>query len=207
MKFSNFISYFFHPINFSIIGAVIYFLFVPKYIFKQQEYIILVVLFIGTYIFPLILLFLMRKFKLINTYHLTTIEERKFPSLIFISITLFIGQWLYKTTVVNILSLYYFGFGICLILTYIFLLFNRKISLHTSAIGGLIGFILFFSFHYKINFIILLIICFTLSGIIASARLKLRAHSLSEVFIGLTLGICTQLLTYTSYLKYVELQS
>lgn len=207
MKFSKFISYFFHPINFSIIGAVIYFLFVPKYIFKQQEYVFLTVIFIGTYIFPLMLLFLMQRFKLINNYHLTTIEERKFPTLLFISISLFIGQWLYKTSVVNILALYYVGFGICLIITYFLLYTKKKISLHAAAIGGLIGFLLFFSYHYKINLILLLIPFFILSGIIATARLQLKAHSMTEIFIGFLLGISTQLVTYMAYLKYIELQA
>lgn len=207
MKFSKFISYFFHPINFSIIGAVIYFLFVPKYIFKQQEYIILVVIFLGTYIFPLLLLYLMKQFKLINSYHLNTIEERKFPTLLFISISLFIGQWLYKTSIINILALYYIGFGICLLGTYILLNFNKKISLHTAAIGGFIGFLLFFSYHYKINLILLLVAFFILSGIIATARLELKAHTMSEVILGYVFGVVTQLLTYGAYLKYIEFQA
>ncbi|SNR55107.1 hypothetical protein SAMN06265371_10576 [Lutibacter agarilyticus] len=207
MKFSKFISYFFHPINFAIIGAVIYFLFVPKYIFKEQEYIILLIIFIGTYIFPLLLLYLMKQFKLINSYHLNTIEERKFPTLLFISISIFIGQWLYKTSVVNLLALYYIGFGLCLITTYIFLNFNKKISLHTAAIGGFIGFLLFFSYHYKINLILLLIGFLIFSGIIATARLELKAHSMAEVVLGYILGIATQLLVYGTYLKYIELQA
>lgn len=207
MKFSKFISYFFHPINFAIIGAIIYFLFVPKYIFKEQEYVILVVIFIGTYIFPLLLLFLMKQFKLINSYHLNTIEERKFPTLLFISISIFIGQWLYKTSVVNILALHYIGFGLCLIATYIFLNFNKKVSLHTAAIGGFIGFLLFFSYHYKINLILLLVGFFIFSGIIATARLELKAHNISEVVLGYVIGISTQLLTYGAYLKYIEFQA
>lgn len=207
MKFSKFISYFFHPINFSIIGAVIYFLFVPKYILKQQEYIFLTVIFIGTYIFPLILLFLMKHLKLVKSYHLSTIEERKFPTILFLSITMFIGQWLYKTSVVNILALYYIGFGICFILTYILLYIGRKVSLHAAGIGGLIGFLLFFSYHYKINLIQLIIVSFILSGVIASARLQLKAHNMPEVIIGFLLGLSTQLLTYSTYLKYIELQS
>ena len=58
IKFSKFISYFFHPINFPIIGTLLFFLFIPKFIFKPQEYTILIVIFIGTYISPLLLLVL-----------------------------------------------------------------------------------------------------------------------------------------------------
>jgi len=200
MKFAKFISYFFHPINFSIIGALSYFLFIPKYIYKPLEHTILIVLFLGTYLFPILLLFLMRRFGLIQSYHMKTIEERKFPTLLFISISFFMGYWLYKTTVVNLLALFYFGYGVCLIGSYILLYFNRKISLHTAAIGGLIGFLIYFSYQFEINLIVLFIILFVLSGIIASARLKLNAHILSEVFWGFFSGILSQLIVYSIYI-------
>ena len=151
MKLAKFISYFFHPINFSIIGAMLYFLFIPKYIYKPLEHTILIVLFIGTYLFPILLLFLMRRFGLIHSYHMATIEERKFPTLLFISISLFMGYWLYKTTVVNLLALFYFGYGVCLITSYILLYLNQKISLHTAAIGGLIGFLIYYSYQFEIK--------------------------------------------------------
>lgn len=199
MKFSKIISYFFHPINFSLIGAVIYFLFVPKYINKQQEYLMLLVIFIATYIFPLILLYSMKRLSLINSYHLKTIEERKFPTLLFISICIFIGQWLYKISIVNILAIFYIGFALCLISTYISLHFNKKVSLHTSAIGGLIGFLLYFSYYFEINMILLLVGFFILSGIIATARLKLKAHTMTEVIIGYIFGITTQLTVFGIY--------
>lgn len=199
MKLAKFISYFFHPINFSIIGALLYFLFIPKYIYKPLEHTILIVLFIGTYVFPMLLLYLMKKFGLIHSYHMATIEERKFPTLLFISISIFMGYWLYRTTVVNLLSLFYFGYGMCLIGSYILLYFNLKISLHTAAIGGLIGFLIYFSYHFEINLIVLFMGLFILAGIIASARLRLNAHILSEVFWGFFIGILSQLIVYSIY--------
>jgi len=199
MKFSKFISYFFHPINFSIIGALLYFLFVPKYIYKPQEYTILIIIFIGTYLFPLLLTYLLKRFGMINSYHMVTIEERKFPTLLFISISFIIGNWLYKSSVVDLLSLLYFGFGLCLIIIYILLQFKIKISLHTAAIGGLIGFLLYFSYYYKVNLIVLFTVLFLVSGVITSARLKMNAHTLSEVLTGYILGVSSQFLVYFIY--------
>jgi len=199
MKFAKFISYFFHPINFSIIGALLYFLLLPKYIFKPLEHTILIVLFMSTYVFPIVLLFLMKRFGMINSYHMSTIEERKFPTLLFISISIFIGYWLYKSTVVNLLAFFYFGYGICLIGSYILLYFNRKVSLHMAAIGGLIGFLIYFSILFEINLTILFIILFFFSGIIASARLRVQAHIVSEVFWGFLLGIFSQFIAFSIY--------
>lgn len=198
-KFSIFISYFFHPINFSILGAILYFLFIPRYIFKTQEHTILIVIFLGTYIFPLILLFLLKKFGLIHNYYMDTIDERKFPTLLFISLTYIIGNWLYKSTIVDLLAMFYFAYGLGLIISYLLLHFKNKISLHALAIGGLIGFLLCFSFYYKINLLILLIVLFVLSGLIISSRLRLKAHKLNEVIFGYCTGVITQIIVFLIY--------
>lgn len=200
MKFSKFISYFFHPINFPIIGAILFFLFIPKFIFKPQEYTILVVIFIGTYLFPIILLWLLKRFGMINSYHMVTIEERKFPTLLFISISFIIGNWLYKSSIVDILALLFFGYGLSLICTSLFLYLKLKISLHTLAISGLIGFLIYFSYFYKINLIPILALLFVLGGLMASARLRLRAHQLNEVILGSVIGLASQFIVYFVYM-------
>ena len=199
MKFSKFISYFFHPINFPIIGSILYFLLIPQYIFKPQEHLILTVILIGTYIFPLFLLILLKRFGMIHSYHMETVEERKFPTLLFISISIFLGNWLYRSTIVDILSLFYFGYGLALICSYIFLFYKQKISLHTAAIGGLIGFLIYFSYYYEINLILLLSVLFLISGLIATSRLRLLAHSTREVFLGYFIGMLTQFIVYFIY--------
>jgi len=199
MKFSKFISYFFHPINFPIIGSVLYFLLIPEYIFKPQEHLILTVILIGTYVFPLFLLILLKRFKMIDSFHMVSIEERKFPTLLFISISFIIGNWLFKSTVVDILSLFYFGYGLTLICSYILLNYKLKISLHTAAIGGLIGFLIFFSSYYKINLILPLSILFLISGFIATSRLRLQAHNSREVFLGFIIGFLSQFIVYAVY--------
>ncbi|OGS70149.1 MAG: hypothetical protein A3F91_07530 [Flavobacteria bacterium RIFCSPLOWO2_12_FULL_35_11] len=200
MKFSKFISYFFHPINFPIIGTILFFLFIPKFIFKPQEYTILAVIFIGTYLFPIILLWLLKRFGMINSYHMVTIEERKFPTLLFISISFIIGNWLYKSLIVDILALLFFGYGLSLICTSIFLYLKLKISLHTLAISGLIGFLIYFSYFYKINLIPIMALLFVLGGLVASSRLRLRAHQLNEVILGCVVGFASQFIVYFVYM-------
>lgn len=200
MKFSKFISYFFHPINFPVIGAILFFLFIPKFIFKPQEYTILVVIFICTYLFPIILLWFLKRFGMINSYHMVSIEERKFPTLLFISISLFIGYWLYKSSIVDILALMFFGYCLSLICTSIFLYFKLKISLHAMAISGLIGFLIYYSYYYKINLTPILALLFVIGGLVASTRLRLRAHHLNEVILGSIVGLTAQFIVYIVYM-------
>ncbi len=199
MKFSKFISMFFHPINFPIIGALIYFLFRPKYIFKPQEYTILSVILIGTYVFPIIFLFILKRYKMIYSFHMVSIDERKFPTLLFTAISVIIGNWLFKTAIVDLLAVLFFGYAFAFIISYLFLYLKLKISLHTAAIGGLIGFLIYFSFFYQINLIAIIAFFFILSGFIASSRLRLKAHTALEVFLGFFVGLLSQFILYFIY--------
>ncbi len=177
-----------------------YFILLPKYIFKTQEYLILAVIFGITYVFPLLLLALLKYFNMINSYHMVTIEERKFPTLLFIAISYIIGNWLYKSSEVDILSLFYFGYGLALIFTYALLHFKIKVSLHSVGISGLLGFFIYFSYYYKINLIPLLAVLFILGGLIGSTRLLLKAHKLHEVFLGYTIGAFAQFIVFFIYI-------
>lgn len=198
-KLFKLISYFFHPINFSIVGAVLYFLFIPRYIHKAQEHLILIVILVLTYIFPLILLYLLKRFKMVNSYYMETIEERKFPTLLFITITFIIGNWLYKSNIVDLLSVFYFGYGIALLISYILLHLNIKISLHATGIAGLVGFVAYFSYFYQVNMLIIIAPLFVLSGLIVTARLQLRAHKMSEVVYGYSIGLISQLIFFVVF--------
>lgn len=196
---SKLFSYLFHPINFALLGAFIYFLSIPKYISKEQEQLILVIIFLITYVFPLILLFLLKKFKMVESYKMDSIEERKFPTLLFITLTFIIGNWLYKSTVVDILSIFYFGYGLALLISYILLQLNMKISLHATAVSGLIGFVLYYSYYFQINLLVILAPLFILCGLIITVLLKARAHKLNEVVYGSLVGFASQLLIFIVY--------
>ncbi|HKJ05887.1 MAG TPA: hypothetical protein VJ970_00320, partial [Flavobacteriaceae bacterium] len=168
MKYHKFISTFFHPINFPLIGTLLYLLFVPRFINKTQEYTILLLILIGTYIFPFILLYLMKRFKMIESYYMKNVEERKFPLLMFIAISFIIANWLLKAPNSTFLALFYIAYGIGLVLAYLLLYAKFKISLHTSAIGGLIGFLLCFSYFFKLNFLIFIALLVILAGMVGT---------------------------------------
>ena len=200
MRFSKFISYFFQPINFSILGAFIYFLWIPKHIFKLQEYFILSLVFIGTYLFPLLALLALKKFNVIYSYQMRSVEERKFPLLLFMLISYSIGNWLFKAATVDLLALFYFGYTLALFIAYILLHFKIKASLHAGAISGLIGFLIYFSYHYKTNLLFVLACLFLLAGIIGTSRLRLKAHTLKELFWAYSIGFFTQIISYLIYI-------
>lgn len=199
MFFYKFISYVLHPLLFSFMGSFLYLYLTPKHIVKEQEYIILFVVFVSTYIIPVLLLALLKKVKLIDDYHLKTINERKFPILFFIMLSFLIGRALIGIGIVDLLAFSFFGVAFALSFTY--LLFNIKIktSLHMLGIGGIIGFVMVISYEYQLNFNALLAGLFILAGLIGVSRLGLNAHRPKEVYIGFILGIISQWMSFQIY--------
>ncbi len=197
--FHKFISYFFHPILLPTIGALFYFLLSPSHIPKQQQYIIILVIFISTYILPIILLIILKKLKLIRNFKLSSIKERKFPIIFLIILSFMLGKMLLKTNLVNLLAFSFFGGSLALLVVYILFIADIKTSLHTLGIGSLIGFIISMSLYYELNFTYLIAILFLLFGFVASSRLALKAHLSKEIYLGLIIGIFGQLSGYFIY--------
>ncbi len=195
----KFISYVLHPLLFSFMGSFLYLYLSPKHILKQQEYIILLIVFVSTYIVPIILLTLLKRMNLINDYHLRTIDERKFPILFFIMLSFLIGRAMTSIQIADLLAFSFFGVAFALCFTY--LLFNIKIktSLHTLGIGGIIGFVMVMSYEYQLNFNSIIAALFIIAGLIGVSRLALNAHRPKEIYIGFLLGLISQFISFQIY--------
>lgn len=199
MFFFKLISHLFHPLLFSFLGSFLYLVLTPMHIVKKQEYVILIIIFISTYILPIFVLTLLKRMNMIESYKLETIEERKFPILFFIILSFMIGNLLMNIQIVDLLAFSFYGTAVSLCFTY--LLFSAKIktSLHMLGIGGIISFTMIMSFQYKLNFNLIIAILFILAGIIAVSRLALKAHQPREIYIGLLVGMVSQVISYQFY--------
>jgi membrane-associated phospholipid phosphatase len=63
-----------------------------------------------------------------------------------------------------------------------------KISTHTAAIGGVTGALLAFSFAFSYNPVWWLCIAILLAGVLGTARMILRQHTLAQVVAGFIVG-------------------
>ncbi len=196
MKFEKIISYTLHPVLFSTISTLFYFILTPKYLPKNFEYKVLTVVFISTYIIPILFLFILKKRNRIEDFHLKTIKERKLPIFFFAAITSLLAFRLLEIKIMNLLSLSFFGASLALFLVFVLFHFKVKTSLHTLAIGGLTGFVILISYHFKIQILIIISTLFIVFGLIAYSRLKLKAHSNLEIYLGFILGVTTQFIVY-----------
>jgi len=194
--FNKLISYTLHPIIFPAIGTLFYFILTPQYYTETQKNIILLLVFISTYFLPLLMLLFLKRFNLISSYQLKSIKERKSPIIFLLILSLMMGRLLLNTGIAAPLAYSFFGGSIALLITFLLFFKDIKTSLHTLGIGSLIGFVMVLSIEFKINYTFLISVLFILFGFLAMSRLYLKAHTPSEVYIGLVLGILAQFLSY-----------
>lgn len=198
--FYQLISYLFHPLFIPIGGTLMYFIITPKYTPLEMQSGNILPIFILTVIIPIICYFILRNLGMVTSVFMPSIQERKYTLYISISLLLMI---VYKVIPNNYSSeLFYFFFGLitaalsCLLL----LFFKFKSSVHLMGMGSLLMYLISLSIHFEINVIIAISTLTLATGLVATSRLFLRAHSRAELFIGFLIGIFTQLMTLKFWL-------
>jgi len=196
MKFYRFISYIFHPVIIPIASALLYFILVPVAVSKAFSSRVLGIVFVMTYILPIVLLYILKRVKLIEDFELKTINERKFPVLFVAIITFLLGRLLLQTGLANLLAYSFYGCALALGIIYFLFFLKIKTSLHTVGLAGLIGFLTTISISFQLNVLLILMILFVVLGLVATARLFLKAHQPKEILLGFIIGVCSQLLIF-----------
>ena len=197
-QFSKYISTILHPILLPTIATLIFFIVAPYAYPLRQIYIVSGFVFLGSYIFPLLLLILFKNLKIISHFEIHNLKERKIPVLSFLIISFLIGKTLFNLPQLKILSILFLGCFLALSIIYLLLYLNFKTSLHLVGISGFTTFMVLLSLNYNLNLIYLIASLLFLNGLLATARLILKAHSPIELLIGFILGIGS--ISLTSYL-------
>ena len=196
MRFQKFISIILHPIVLPTVGIILYFLTIPHAIERPQRLYLIGFIFIATYLIPLGILILLKAFKLIESYHVHSIKERKIPLFIMILLFTVLGNTFFKLPLLRDFGVLFYGTSFGLILVYLFSIFQLKVSLHLLSIGSMVGFFMVMGIEYITSVIPVLLLLIVLSGLLASARLHLKAHTPKEVYLGFFFGVFTQLSVY-----------
>ena len=196
MRWHKFISTILHPIVMPTIGIILYFILSPIQLNNQQQLTILTVVFIATYLIPMLLLVFLKSIGYIKSFQVHSINERKAP--IFFMMTLFVilGKLFSDMSIVRDLSYLFYGTVFGLGIIYILFPLKIKSSLHLLSMGVATGFFLLFQ-QIQAVFVLPLIITFIfLSGLLASSRLHLKAHTVREVYIGFLIGLISPFIAY-----------
>lgn len=196
MQIHKVISTILHPIVIPTIGVMLYFLVIPNNLRSNQKLTVLGLIFVVTYLIPLVILIILKKINIIKSYKTESIKERKLPVALMITLFYLLGNTLNKTSSLSDLSLLFYATSFGLFIIYLLFNFKIKASIHLLSLGISIGFFMVLSSVYNQNFTVLIIVFILLSGILASARLHLKAHTNKEIYIGFFVGILSNLGMY-----------
>ncbi len=194
---AQFISYIAHPGLMPLVGVVFVLLLTPQYIDQAVFFIALLYVFLGTYLFPFILILVLRKIGLLNSLHMQNASERRLPYVtagLFYFIT---SQSLRNFPIPDSISAYLLS-GVIILFVCLLFLSKIKISIHMAGVGALLGLAIYTSYSFGLQFLLFIAALVLLAGLVGTSRLFLKAHTPSEVYIGFFLGLLTSLgsLTY-----------
>ncbi len=198
MKFHKFISTILHPIVLPTLGVFIYFVFVSKSFDKRLQLIVLGLVFVLTYVVPVLLLLFLKNFGFIKDFQVSTIKERRFPVIFMILLLYFLGNTIIQIPTIRNLGILFYGTSLSLTCIYILFSVKLKSSLHLVSMGNMIGFFLIMTNINSLSMLPVILLLILLSGILASSRLYLKAHTPIELLIGFSLGIVCQFILFIS---------
>ena len=194
-KLAKLISTLTHPV---LLPTWMLLIFITSGIFRLSSLradISFAIVFITTFVIPVIILFILKKFKVIQSLMMEKREERFIPLFIMVI-------FLYSTSRffngIYALSLYNFYLICNLVLCVIVFWVNLywKISFHGIGWGAFVGMLFIMSTIASNLYLGYFIVSILISGIVGWARLKLKSHSESQIYVGFTVGFVVILLIY-----------
>jgi hypothetical protein len=186
-------SYIFHPLFISVYATLFYFVITQNFFYHHEIYLVFIQVLILTILLPVSLYYLLRSLGIIKSKNHLQREERKMPLACYSVLLFILLNQSFSTVVVPELYYFFLGIFISTMLALIFALFSYKPSLHMMGITALTAFIISISAYYHItflNFIAFLVVC---TGFMASSRLYKNHNNISEVILGMLLGLLPQI--------------
>lgn len=160
-------------------------------IHQEARYAVIMIVFILTFMFPMLWIYLLYLTNVIKDIRMRSKEERIIPFIItsvcYIIVT-FMFLFMEKFRILPMLAVITGCVSLSIFLVTVITLF-WKISAHSVGIAGVVGFILGFAIKYGNEGLLYpFLISVVLAGILMSSRLHLNAHTSMQVLAGTGLG-------------------
>lgn len=175
--------------------ATLFYLFCKDDIFTNQEkYYVLFQILIITILVPILFFLLLRSTGHVQSVMVHETSQRKIPLILQCFLYILLVKRSIVITRYPELHFFFLGALFSTILALVCSLFKIKASLHMMAITGFTVFAIGLTIHLQIQnpywgaFLILM------TGVVASSRLEMEAHTSQELLIGLSIGMLPQLL-------------
>ncbi len=177
------------------LSVVLHPIFVPTYscllyqalfkVYPTNFGLILGIYFLITAVVPIAFIAVLYRLKLVSSFRIENANERRLPYLLalvaYVALTALLDALNQP-----VLLIVYTG-SVCLA---VLMCMNvvSKVSAHMTAIGGVTATIMFETFCLGMNPYGLFMTLFALSGLLAFARLRLKAHTAGQVSVGFLIG-------------------
>lgn len=188
-RFAIFFSYLFQPIIMSVLGVFIIFnagIYITDIPAEFKRFIYTVV-FLCNVLIPLTLIPALYLLKYVQKITLDERRERIIP-LFFSTICFYLGYYLVsRMSSIRVIDVF-LSSGVAVLLILLIVSLFWKISIHMAGVGGLTGLILTLSIIYTLDMTFFLTVTVLISGIVASARLALKAHTPMQIITGYLTG-------------------
>ncbi|PRZ20319.1 hypothetical protein [Flavobacterium granuli] len=187
-------SYIFHPIFIPIYATLFYLFANDSYFVSREKYVVLIQVFIISFIIPILFFFLLRYTGKISSTMAPDLSERKIPLVIQCFLIILLVRK--SITIDRYPELHFFFLGALLstMIALLLLFVKTKASLHMMGISGLTLFVFGLSLHYHTQHIYTIAFLILMNGLVASSRIEMKAHTIKELIIGLLLGSIPQML-------------
>lgn len=187
-------SYILHPIFISVY-ATLFYLYAAGDVFSTQEkYFVLIQIAVINVIVPVLFYLLLKSTGYVKSVMLSQVSERTVPLLLQCFLYILLVKRSIVITRYPELHFFFLGALFSTILALFFVLFKKKASLHMVAISGFAIFVIGLNIHFQMHNPYWPALLILLSGVVASSRLEMNAHTSREILIGLFIGIMPQLL-------------
>lgn len=196
---SQFLSYLLHPLFIPTYSLVLIFNYYGYLSFRIPVFlkkVLFVIVVFNTVIMPVIISLALKKKGVVKSLEMESPEERRLPYLSGAVLYFFTYYLIRMFGLPVFLTNSILGAAIGIILCAIINMIT-KISAHMIGIGGLTGLVLAMSQKLIIDMEGLLILTFLLSGLLASARMYLEAHTPFQIYTGFCLGFICEFVLLT----------
>ncbi|MCF8367756.1 MAG: hypothetical protein K9G76_01850 [Bacteroidales bacterium] len=162
---------------------------------SSAKNLILSLIFILTFVFPVIFLFLFYKRGIIKSVSMESREERILPLFVTAIFYFLAYQLIHQLQIHYIFQLIFLGSAM-LVTIGLLVSLVWKISAHMIGIGGLLGGLVGVSQVIPVDLSFFILTVSFLCGLVGFARLKLEAHTSSQVYAGFLTGFAGMLVLF-----------
>jgi membrane-associated phospholipid phosphatase len=186
---AHFASFLFHPVFMPVLGLILIFnsgIYATKLPVQYLQFIYSMALLCNV-ILPLSIIPVLIYLRHLQDVKIDDRRERLIP-LFFATICFYMSYHIISRISPLVLANLFLLSAAISVFIVLFISIFWKISLHTAGLGGILGLITIISRVYHADLVIILSAAILVSGIIATSRLALRAHTISQILAGFTVG-------------------